>query len=295
MRPTLLCLAAALSVAAFAPAQDICLSTLFARNNGGSNGGAVYFDVNVLNPNGITVTSLETNTADLVGFSMDVYTAPLTSVGNETNAAAWTLVATGSGTGLGNNVPTPIDISNFNLAPGTYGVALVMSSAAGHDYTNGNGTNQFYANADLEISLGKASNVPFTAPTFSPRIWNGSICYHEQSECYLMAGLIPSNFRMGQDTLLVEPLLMVPMTLSRLPVIDLPANSGLVGVSLYLQSLMYNPAMFPSDPLRLSPGLQYNIGVATTPYGTGSGLSMWPIGAVVAQPGGRIEIDFSID
>ena len=40
-------------------------------------------------------------------------------------------------------------------------------------YTNGNGSNQNYSNADLALALGSATNVPFTAPVFCLRLeWN---------------------------------------------------------------------------------------------------------------------------
>ena len=70
---------------------------------------------------------------------------------------------------------------------------------------------------------------------------------------------------------------------------------SLIGVSIYAQSFMWNPPMFPNDPLRMSGALEFNIGNHTTPFGQGSGLTMWPIGNVIAQPGGQIAIDFSID
>ncbi len=295
MRSILAFSCATLLLSTVASAQTFCLSTLFARNNGGGFGGAVYFDVNVLNPNGIKVTSLETNTFETVAFTVEVYTTPATSVGNQTNAALWTLVATGSATGMGGDVPTPIDVTDFGLAPGTHGIAIVMGPTAGHDYTNGDGSNQFHADSNLEISLGSASNAAFTGNIFDPRVWNGTICYEEQVECWLVAGINPTNIQLGGDTLLVQPLLMVWMTLTNLPVIDVPPAPGLIGTSVYVQGLLYNPAMFPADPLRLSQGLEFNIGTHTTPYGTGSGLSLWAIGSVVAQPGGRIEIDFSIN
>lgn len=41
----------------------------------------------------------------------------------------------------------------------------------------GLGTNQNYSNADLSLALGSATNVPFTQPVFSPRVWNGTIFY----------------------------------------------------------------------------------------------------------------------
>ena len=64
---------------------------MYARNNGGGLGGAIYFDLTVTNPNGITVTSLDTNTAETVSFGLDLYVASGSHAGNETNAGAWTL------------------------------------------------------------------------------------------------------------------------------------------------------------------------------------------------------------
>ena len=163
-----------------ASGQAATITTLFAFNNGGDFGGAVYFDLTV-GSNAITVTGFETNTAETVAFTWEVFiTAPgSTRVGNETTAASWFSVATGSGTGAGVDVPTTVTLNNtFSLLSNTtYGVALVMGPTAGHDYTNGDGTNQAYSNADLSLSFGGASNVPFTGPVFDPRVWNGTIVY----------------------------------------------------------------------------------------------------------------------
>ena len=159
------------------PAQ---ITTLFASNNSGSPGGANYFDLTVA-ANPITVTALDINTSATVAFSnVRVYVLPgMTSVGNETNMALWTQVATGSGTGAGQDVPTHVTLSNpFVLNAGTlYGIAVVADPAIALFYTNGNGSNQNYSNADLSLVLGSATNVPFTAPVFSPRVWNGTIYY----------------------------------------------------------------------------------------------------------------------
>ncbi len=152
------------------------ITTLFARGNGGSNGGAVYFDVSV-GANPLVVTAFDTNTAELVPFGWTVYTVPGTRVGNETNAAAWTQVATGTGQGMGIDIPSPVALNGtFQLAANTsYGMALVMGLEAGHDYTNG--PLGPYSNADVTLDLGGASNVPFTASIFDPRVWNGTIYY----------------------------------------------------------------------------------------------------------------------
>ena len=159
------------------PAQ---ITTLFTSNNFGNLGGANYFDVTVA-ANPITVTSLDINTAETVAFSnVQVYVLPgMTSVGHETDMALWTLVATGSGTGAGVDLPTHVTLSNpipLNAVT-LYGIAVVADPAITLHYTNGNGSNQNYSNADLSLVLGSATNVPFTAPVFSPRVWNGTIYY----------------------------------------------------------------------------------------------------------------------
>src|SRR4029077_10719952 len=121
------------------------------------------------------------NTAETVSFTnLRVYILPgMTSQGNETNMGLWTQVATGSGTGAGLDLPTHVTLSNpIPLNAGTlYGIAVVADPAITLHYTNGNGSNQNYSNADLALFLGSATNVPFTAPVFSPRVWNGTIYY----------------------------------------------------------------------------------------------------------------------
>jgi ABC-type uncharacterized transport system involved in gliding motility auxiliary subunit len=76
-----------------------------------------------------------------------------------------------------------VTLSNpIPLNAGTlYGIAMVADPAITLHYTNGNGSNQNYSNANLALFLGSATNVPFTAPVFSPRVWNGTIYYNTGS------------------------------------------------------------------------------------------------------------------
>ena len=154
------------------------LTTTFAAGNGGAFGGAVYFDVNVIED--ISLTGLYLHTNETGAFTADVYTIVGGNYsGNETNAGAWTLLGTVSGTAQGLGTPSEGTFgSPIALSAGTnYAMAVVMDASHGHDYTNGNGSNQFFSNADVEISLGSASNVPFTGSVFSPRIFNGGVIY----------------------------------------------------------------------------------------------------------------------
>ena len=169
-------LGAVLVIASAASAQSI--TTLFASNNGGSNGGAVYFDITV-GANPLTITAYDANVGILTAFGWTVYlTDPgVTYAGNETNMAAWTSVATGTGMGMGEDNISPVTLDNtFDLAANTlYGMALIMGPEAGHEYTNG--PLGPYSNADVTLTLGSATNVPFTGSPFSPRVWNGTVYY----------------------------------------------------------------------------------------------------------------------
>ena len=155
------------------------LDTLYAGGNFGSVGGAVYFDITV-GATDLDVTSFDMNTAEAGAFTADVYVFEGTYVGNQANPALWgTAVATGSGTGAGAGLPSTatLDAPITMSAGTTYAVALVFDATHAHTYTNGDGTNQNYSNGDITIDLGSASNVPFTAPIFDPRVWNGTVGY----------------------------------------------------------------------------------------------------------------------
>lgn len=171
---------AVISFAMLTSAGAQSITTLFGSNNNGSPGGAVYFDANI-GSNSLSINSFDINTDISGSFSnFQVWIlAGMTSQGNETSPL-WTEVATGSGTGAGIiDSPTHVTLSNsFTLdASGLYGIALVMDPGGSHFYTNGTGSNQNYSNGDLSLALGSATNVPFTQPVFSPRVWNGTIYY----------------------------------------------------------------------------------------------------------------------
>ncbi|MEZ4779887.1 MAG: HYR domain-containing protein, partial [Flavobacteriaceae bacterium] len=157
------------------------ITTLFNSNNGGANGWTVMYDLTV-GASDIEITGFDMNTSSTSAFNLEVYTLVGTFVGNQTNAGAWTLTATGSGTGAGTNNPSNVTLgSPMALSAGTtYGIALRMVNAA--PQYSGTGTNPApgstsYSNADLSLSLGSAVSGLFTGSVFTPRIWNGTIYY----------------------------------------------------------------------------------------------------------------------
>jgi hypothetical protein len=162
-----------------APCNGSQLSTLFASNGGGSLGGQMFLDAVVTNPAGIVVSQVDLNTGVAAGtpFTLSLYTIPNSSNGNYNSPGLWTLVAQGQGISAGTDQHSVVELPDFTLPAGGWGVSLVLGSTAGHRYTNGNGVNQFYFDPDLTLALGAALNVPWTGSPFTPRVWNGTIRY----------------------------------------------------------------------------------------------------------------------
>src|SRR5690554_7387276 len=157
-----------------------CISTFYDGGNNGSPGGAVYFDV-IVDSEDIELTSIDLNIDGAgTGFTVDVYTIEGTHVGNETNQGAWTMRTSGSGTSAGEGSPSTATLDDtFVLSANTtYGIALVLDGTHSHYYTNGDGTNEHFENSDLALDLGAATNTPFSGTVFTPRVFNGGLCYN---------------------------------------------------------------------------------------------------------------------
>ena len=170
-----------------APPPANCATTLFASNNGGAIGGAVYFDMTLTQASSFAGMLTNTSATSGTPIGVSVYTCVGSSAGQETNPGAWTLVAEddGSPISLGDDSETPVTfVAPFSLPAGLTGIAVVGDNFTtglqmDHDYTNGTGANQNFVSADgvVTLDLGTASNVPFTGNVFSPRVWNGQFCH----------------------------------------------------------------------------------------------------------------------
>lgn len=157
------------------------IETTTLGGNGGAVGGMVFYTIE--NTSGFDINLVELGMNITAGSQVEIYLTPGGHAGNETNPGAWTLVGTADATGgpfsgpfPGNGTLTPAPVSGtVTIPPGVWGIALLTPSAA-HNYSNGNGANQQYSNADITLQLGSASNTPFGAP-FTPRVWNGYLEY----------------------------------------------------------------------------------------------------------------------
>ncbi len=176
------------AIAAVATADTI--TTTFISNGGGSAGGGAYFDVTV-GANPIEIVSYEVNSVHPQGtnIAFEAWTHPDGHAGFETSPAGWTQVATGSGTTAGRDIPSAVTLNAPFVLPAntTVGMALTLGPDAGHAYTNGNGANQHYADANVALDLGTTSNSFLNSNVFRPRVWNGSITYNVVPEPSIFA------------------------------------------------------------------------------------------------------------
>jgi len=168
-------LATLLSLAAMsASSQATVLTTTYAATVAvGSDGN--MFDVVTLG-GALNVTAFDLN-LDAGTWTIEVYEKAGTWVGFDKNAAAWTLIGSGSATSVAANTPTFFDVADFTLdATSTTGL-YITTTALGMNYTIGTAVgNIAAANADLRILEGASNRYPFIN-TFTPRIWNGGIHY----------------------------------------------------------------------------------------------------------------------
>jgi PKD repeat protein len=130
MKHALVSLVAALAAVSALAAQSPIVSTFAAGlviTNPGPPAATQYFDVNVTNPAGITVSRFEVNVNTTAGstgtFSVWVTAPGGTHFGNQQLAAAWTQVATASLSFTGGRTSVPLP-TPFHLPPGVYGMAL---------------------------------------------------------------------------------------------------------------------------------------------------------------------------
>lgn len=174
---------------------EYSLSTVFDGNTypSAADEAGNLFDLTVLNPAGLKITAFDARSFSTNGvpLDLDVYLAADPWVDVHTDSSKWVLVSTGSAPTAAPT--THVDVEDFFLAPGTYGIYLVYknpSATVAPIYTPSGGLAQF-ANADLHLVLGGAKTGPaFNAnPPFQPRIWNGTIHYgYADSAAYGLFG-----------------------------------------------------------------------------------------------------------
>jgi hypothetical protein len=139
-----------------------------------------FFDM-VVNTT-VTFTGVGFSTITPVGQqgSIQMYvtnTGITTYVGNEANAGAWTLGATGptsippSGT-----TPGACFTNGLVLQPGTYGIAIT-ANGFNNLFANNNNAPQTFSNAELTVNLGSTSYSGFTGGALAGYVFLGTLHY----------------------------------------------------------------------------------------------------------------------
>ncbi len=185
------------------PASAQTLTTIFAGGNSLTSPFANTMDITVTNKGGIVIESIDVNCENTrqggVGTKFDVevhFTAKgVTYLGNSNTPALWSGPSgTGSSTSNASGTPTNVDITDVFVPPGQWamGIRFVIpsgSSGTAIAYTNGNGPNQTYSNADLKLDLGSAVTGLFNGSVYNPRVWNGTIYYRAGKDTGKVAAL----------------------------------------------------------------------------------------------------------
>jgi hypothetical protein len=162
--------------------------------NAPSNDTNVYFNLTV--SSAITLQAIETPLLSATGQrgTLSLYTCPTTHVGNELNAAAWTLAATGVITSrytLGGGVAAwtarscqenaTIPNTGLTLLPGSYGIAVRCQGVT--PLLNHVAVLQTFSNPELSVSSGALQYTAFTSaleatvPGYAGWAFQGNILY----------------------------------------------------------------------------------------------------------------------
>ncbi len=174
-----------------APPNMGSLTTLFAQNNG-SQGNTFdiipYWDIE-------EIMGIDINTSATSAVSVDVYYKSGTCVGYETNPGAWTLLASGTGTGQGSDNHTYIDLpgaAGVSFSGGlTYGMYVDVVTG-GLKYTNGGPTT--YSNSDLSLITNSGQGGTFSS-TFYPRQWNGTVYYKLGPDLVELVSFVAAGYK----------------------------------------------------------------------------------------------------
>jgi V8-like Glu-specific endopeptidase len=287
-----------------------CLQTVFNSDNGGSPGGAVYFDAIVGNTS-LDVRALELNIGSALSteFGVRVYITPNTANGKITSPGQWTLVGQGWGLATGNDNATRVVLNDsFVLERNeSFGVAIVLDGAS-HRYTNGTGSNEIYSDSSLRLASGWATNVPFSGGINSPRVFNGRLCYEAEND-WVIGNLFGNDatqsfnlkdgrikamgFRMpaAQDYILDSAVLRLEFeAFPSIPLVRIFSNVGNAPGSLI--ATLTNPGILfsgtrnyqftPSSPIALEGGSSYWL----VAYSSGTGTMNWMASDAAQTPTG---------
>ena len=144
------------------------LTTTWAAGNGSAGN---MFDITAYTD--ITIDSFQVNAQSSGMF--EVWYKPGTYLGYTSDQTAWTFAGSYNVFSTGSGYQASLPIGGIEIPAGeTYGIYVTHMSGS-VSYTNGNGTNQVYSDANMMFEGGYGGS--YFNLTFNPRIWNGNIFY----------------------------------------------------------------------------------------------------------------------
>ena len=144
------------------------LTTSWADNNGSTGN---MFDVTAINE--LTIDSFEINGS--TSSVMEVWYRPGSCFGFNTSNVGWTLAGSYTVNAQGNGNPTSLPVGGITIPAGeTYGICVTYVSGSIR-YITGTGTNEYYANADMEFQAQYGGS--YFNYTNYPRVFSGNIYY----------------------------------------------------------------------------------------------------------------------
>lgn len=156
------------------------LATPTFTNNGQSG---IMFDVVALTS--VTITQFAMD-YDPGNYNIEVYGIAGTHVGNEMNAAAWTLLGNINGLTFpagGVNTLIPVVFNQFICAGDRAGFYITANNSLNGNYSNGTGVgNVIVADANIQILEGTGKAHPF-GTSFVPRVPNITVFYNCSVSC----------------------------------------------------------------------------------------------------------------
>lgn len=117
----------------------------------------------------------------------------------------------------------------------------------------------------------------------------------EVAECYLFIGFTEGAVPLGpepDDVIRVLPIVFYPVTTTQIPNLFIPNIPGLLNLTVAAQVGMFNPNVFPGNPLQLSNGLRLTIGQGIAQYGQIAGINL--VGDPVPNLGTNYHFMFTI-
>lgn len=99
---------------------------------------------------------------------------------------------------------------------------------------------------------------------------------NEGATCLLVLGVAPTAIPIGNDDLLlVAPFVWWPVVITSPPVVPIPGDDTLLGLTIYAQLLLGDAQGCPEDPIKTSCALEIPLGSEEVRYGLSTGLDLW--------------------